>query len=70
MKNRELFENEIVALIRNTQLSQTLSEVCLAITALHADVLCADEVFSLCLDLERPCRISFMMDATGLITVY
>jgi len=70
MNGREQFENEIVALVKRPHVSQMVSDICLAVAALHAETLCADEVFSLCLDLERSGRISFMMTADGSITVY
>jgi hypothetical protein len=70
MKNRDQLETQIVAFVKRRHVSQTVSEVCLAIAALHAETLCSDEVFSLCLDLERAGRISFMMAADGTINVY
>lgn len=70
MKGREQFEREIVALVKRPHVSQTVADVCLAVAALHAETLCSDEVFSLCLDLERAGRISFMMAADGTISVY
>jgi hypothetical protein len=70
MKGREQFEKEIVALVKIPNMSQTVSDVCLTVAALYAETLCTDEVFSLCLDLQRSGRISFLMAANGAITVY
>jgi hypothetical protein len=70
MKGREQFENSVITLVKRPHVTLTVSTVCIAVAALYPESLCADEVFSLCLDLERTGRISFMMTADGTITVY
>jgi len=50
--------------------SPTLPAVCVMFASMNPDTFCTNEVFSVCLDLERNGHISFLMVADGTITVY
>ena len=64
----------IICHVKNTidanGMTPALPAVCLMFSAMHPETFCADEVFSVCLDLERNGHISFLMHSDGVISCY
>jgi translation elongation factor EF-Ts len=74
MLSDEQVKDQIVALVKSSMnasgATDTVQAICVRVAALNPEDYTADEVFHLCLALQRDAQISFLMAADGTISVY
>jgi hypothetical protein len=74
MLSTDQIKDQIVALVKSSMKADgstpTVQSVCVCVATLNSEDYTADEVFQLCLVLQRDGEISFLMSADGDISVY